>query len=79
MKIRVFTGLHYFAENRNIYTQSNKDVSKEILKKYFFAAEKLDRYRIRNGFDENLQEYDTIEEKLEKVYKSIQDGTDEER
>lgn len=79
MKIRVFTGLHYFAENRNIYTQSNKEVSKEILKKYFFAAEKLDRYRVRKGFEQNIDENNSIEEKLAKVYKSINDGTDEER
>lgn len=79
MKIRVFTGLHYFAENRNIYTQSNKEVSKKILKKYFFAAEKLDRYRVRNGFDLESEEKEDIETKLDKVYKSISDTTNEER
>ena len=50
MKFRISKGLHFFAENRNIYTVSNKKVSNEILKKYFFAAEKLDRYRVKNKF-----------------------------
>lgn len=45
MKIRIFTGLHYFAEDKNKYTQLNKKVSKEILKKYFIANEKIRIYQ----------------------------------
>ena len=50
MKYRIFKGLHFFAENRNVYTESNKKASNEILKKYFFAAEKLERYRANKKF-----------------------------
>ena len=45
MKIRIFEGLYYFAENENEYTKSNPKVSKEILKKYFIANEKINRYQ----------------------------------
>ena len=45
MKIRIFTGLHFFAENKNEYTQSNQKVSREILKKYFIANEKIKIYQ----------------------------------
>lgn len=58
MKYRIFKGLHFFAENRNAYTVSNKDISNKILKKYFFAAEKLEKYRADNKFineDGNIQ------------------------
>lgn len=59
MKFRIFKGLYFFAENRNIYTVSNQKASNEILKKYFFAAEKLDKYIEKNKFintDEKSQE-----------------------
>lgn len=58
MKYRIFKGLHFFAENRNVYTESNKKASNEILKKYFFAAEKLERYRTNKKFiniDRNIE------------------------
>ena len=45
MKIRIFEGLYYFAENENEYTKSNPKVSREILKKYFIANEKINRYQ----------------------------------
>lgn len=45
MKIRIFTGLHYFAENRNEYTKMNPLASREILKKYFIANEKINKYQ----------------------------------
>ena len=45
MKFRIYKGLHFFAEHKNIYTESNPKTSNEILKKYFFAAEKLEKYR----------------------------------
>lgn len=50
MKFRIFKGLYFFAEHKNIYTESNPKASNEILKKYFFAAEKLDMYRKRKAF-----------------------------
>ena len=59
MKFRVYKGLHFFAEHKNIYTESNPKTSKEILKKYFFAAERLEKYRERKKFTSiygNLQE-----------------------
>ena len=45
MKIRIFEGLYYFAENKNEYTRLNPKVSREILKKYFIANEKISRYQ----------------------------------
>lgn len=45
MRIRIFTGLHYFAENKNAYTKMNPIASREILKKYFIANEKIKRYQ----------------------------------
>lgn len=56
MKIRLFTGLFYFAENKNIYTQMNEDVARSILKKYFFASEKLNNYIENNKKDNILEE-----------------------
>lgn len=44
MKFRIFKGLYFFCENRNIYTVNNQKTSNEILKKYFLAAEKVDKY-----------------------------------
>lgn len=44
MKIRIYKGLYFFAENKNIYTQENQEVAQSILRKYFFAAEKLNFY-----------------------------------
>lgn len=58
MKIRVFTGLYYFAENKNEYTKRNPLVSKEILKKYFIANEKISRYQRK---EEKLKEDNEIE------------------
>ena len=53
MKIRVFTGLHYFAENKNEYTKMNPKAAREILKKYFIANEKINIYkRNRNKIKE---------------------------
>lgn len=79
MKIRVFTGLHYFVENRNIYTQNNKETSKEIIRKYFFAAEKLEQYRIRNGFDPVIKKNNFMELKLDNVFDGKNNFTNEER
>lgn len=50
MKYRIFKGLRFFAENRNVYTEGNKKASNEILRKYFFAAEKLEMYRANKKF-----------------------------
>ena len=47
MKIRIFDGLYFFAENKNEYIQSNQKVSKEILKKFFIANEKIKIYQKR--------------------------------
>lgn len=50
MKYRIFKGLYFFVENRNVYIESNKKASNEILKKYFLAAEKLEIYRANKKF-----------------------------
>lgn len=50
MKFRIFKGLHFFAESKNSYTMDNQNISCEILKKYFFAAEKLEKYRTEHNF-----------------------------
>lgn len=72
MKMRIFKGLHYFVENRNEYTQSNLKASNGILKKYFFAAENLDMYRQKNGFDVSYPDSEAPE-RVEVIY------TEEER
>lgn len=46
MKIRLFGGIHYFAENQNSYTQNNEKVSNEILNKYFMATKKIKHYEM---------------------------------
>lgn len=79
MKIRLFTGLFYFAEKGNVYTKGNKVVSNEILKKYFFAAEKLKQYRIRNGFETELEKNDDNKIKQKNIYTDIKSSTNEER
>lgn len=55
MQIRVFKGLHFFAEARNKYTKSNEEASKEILIKYYNAAEGLQKYREDRGFDKETK------------------------
>ena len=49
MKFRIFKGLYFFVESENIYTVNNQNISNEILKKYFFAAEKLKLYEVKNN------------------------------
>ena len=39
MQIRVLEGLYFFQENSNEYVLSRKDVTRELLKKYFFSSE----------------------------------------
>lgn len=39
MQIRVLEGLYFFQENSNEYVLSRKDVTRELLKKYFFSNE----------------------------------------
>lgn len=51
MQIRVFKGLHFFAEQRNEFTLANQGVSKEILIKYYNASEQIKEYRLHEGFD----------------------------
>lgn len=51
MKIRIFKGLYFFAENRNVYTRKNAETARQILKKYFLAAERLEDYRSQNQLD----------------------------
>ncbi len=43
MQIRTLEGLYFFAEKENEYVLTNKQVSNELLKKYFFASEILQR------------------------------------
>lgn len=59
MKCRIFKGLHFFVENRNSYTRSNKNAAEGILKKYFFAGERLNKYRIERNF---INKEDKIQE-----------------
>lgn len=58
MKIRIFTGLHYFAEDKNEYTKMNPIVSREILKKYFIANEKINKYQRKK---EKIKERSCVE------------------
>lgn len=51
MQIRVFKGLYFFAEFQNSFSQSNIEVSNEVLNKYYCAAEGLSKYREVNNFD----------------------------
>ena len=39
MQIRILEGLYFFRENPNEYASSNEKVSKELLKKYFYSSE----------------------------------------
>lgn len=55
MKIRTFTGLYYFAENKNEYTSLNPKASREILKKYFIANEKIHKYQNRKKHIKELE------------------------
>ena len=43
MQIRTLEGLYFFAEKENEYVLTNKQVSNELLKKYFFASEIIQR------------------------------------
>lgn len=45
MKIRLFTGIYFFAENTNSYVKSNPNVSNEILQKYITAYSQIERYK----------------------------------
>ncbi len=55
MKIRTFEGLYFFAENKNIYTQNNLSISKEILQKYYEASKKITLFeKSQNANDNNL-------------------------
>ena len=53
MRIRTLEGLYFFREGSNDYVSSNKKVSNELLKKYFYASEILQRemkkLKIREG------------------------------
>ena len=53
MQIRTLEGLYFFREGSNDYVSSNKKVSNELLKKYFYASEILQRemkkLKIREG------------------------------
>lgn len=51
MQLRVFKGSHFFAEQRNEFTEANTSASTEILIKYYNASEQLKKYRIKEGFD----------------------------
>lgn len=44
MKIRIFKGIYFFAEQTNAYVKSNPDVSNEILQKYIIAYSKIEKY-----------------------------------
>ena len=57
MKIRIFKGLHFFAEKRNEYTKSNPKVAREILKKYFLANEKINKYVPTEPINPKPQKY----------------------
>ena len=48
MRIRIFEGLYYFTENKNEYTKMNPLASREILKKYFVANERINSYMKEN-------------------------------
>ena len=43
MQIRVLEGLHFFSDPTNPYVSSNKKVAKDLLKRYFFTSEKIQR------------------------------------
>lgn len=43
MQIRTLEGLYFFAEKKNEYVSTNKQVSNELLKKYFFASAIIQR------------------------------------
>jgi len=53
MKIRIFEGLYFFAENKNIYTQSNFSVSQEILNKYYEASKKITLFEKSQNANDN--------------------------
>ena len=63
MKIRIFTGLHFFAENKNEYTKSNPIVAREILKKYFIANEKINMYQKSKSKKIAVRKKDYVEER----------------
>lgn len=55
MKMRIFEGLHFFAEQKNIYTQNNSEASQEILNKYFQASKQIEFYeKMQNANDNNM-------------------------
>ena len=55
MQIRTLEGLHFFADNMNIYSSNNKQASIDLLKRYFYASEKIQMEMNRINGEKELE------------------------
>ena len=55
MQIRLLEGLNFFA-NRNEYSENNRILSLDLLKRYFFASVKIQREVERIGINTRKDE-----------------------